>query len=180
MSNSCAVQISVGSAYLDSSSWILCFCSSPFLPFSVWQDFTTNSMSKTFTLGLPTHTETFHSSFSIDWWLWLFLTGASIGCVTRFFQLSSCLLLDTDYSQCENDRSFCDCSRRCVYHWRPLGQIWGCKNAYCKFYLWRISQLGIDLTFHHSVNMRHIGVLAYSVLSSCRSLSLWPLLKSTF
>jgi dolichyl-phosphate-mannose-protein mannosyltransferase len=34
LSNSWAVQISAGSAYLDSSSWILCFCSSPFLLFS--------------------------------------------------------------------------------------------------------------------------------------------------
>ena len=35
VSNSCAIQISVGSVYLDSSSWILCFCSSPFLLSSV-------------------------------------------------------------------------------------------------------------------------------------------------
>ena len=29
----------------------------------------------------------------------------------------------------------------------------------------------------HSVSKQNIGVLAYSVLSSCRSLSLWPLSK---
>jgi len=34
--------------------------------------------------------------------------------------------------QCKNDRSFRDCSRRCIHHWRSLGQVWRCKNAYSK------------------------------------------------
>ena len=73
-------------------------------------------MSKIFTIGLPTRAESFHSSFSIDWWLWLFLTGVSIGCVTRFFNFSFCLLLDTEYFQCENDRSFCDGACWCIHY----------------------------------------------------------------
>ena len=35
----------------------------------------------------------------------------------------------------------------------------------------------IGFILFNSVTMQNIGVLAYSVLSSCRSLSLWPLSK---
>lgn len=48
--------------------------------------------------------------FSLDWWVWLSLTGVSIGLVTRFVGTSICRSIVTQWSyiQCQVGWPFCD------------------------------------------------------------------------
>ena len=72
-----------GCVYLALFCWILCSCSSRSSLFSVLPNFIiSNGSASTFFSSLFFLWLTNSRPFSVDWWIWLTMTGLSIGWVT--------------------------------------------------------------------------------------------------
>jgi len=116
-------------------------------------------------------------SFSIDWWVWLFLTGASIGAVTRCACFPYSRNKQTDRSQCQNDRSLRHGSSWLVHNRRPLGKVWRYEDVFRKAFV-VFFNMQFESNILCSAIKRDIGVPVFCALSSFRFLSSWRRSKS--
>ena len=108
-------------------------------------------------------------SFSVDWWVWLFLTGASIGAVTRYFFFSLSRHKQSDRSQRQDDRPLRHGSGWLVHNRRPLGKIWRYEDVSGKvFVVFCISYS--SLTIHPARSSKTLGcpyTMPYHCPDSC-------------
>lgn len=95
-------------------------------------------------------------SFSVDWWVWLFLTGASIGAVTRCLFFLYLANKQPDRSQRQDDRSLRHGSSWLVHNRRPLGKVWRyedvCGKAFCCIF-----HMHLGLTFPPARSSKTLG-----------------------